>query len=254
MTLPVADTRQALRVIVVDDERPALRRLRSMLERLAGVEVVGAAEDGHGAVHLVATLRPDLVFLDVEMPGLDGVATARAIRSNGGSPLVVFATAYESFALAAFDVEAVDYLLKPYEPRRLQEAVDRARARLASRRGDSASSHARAPSVIRFGDARVDVGSRRAEYAGVSVTLRRRELELLLALASANGAPVSRADLLARVWGYDREVVSRTLDTHILSLRQKFERDPAEPCFLLTERGFGYRLLCDHMAPQRASR
>jgi two-component system KDP operon response regulator KdpE len=250
MSVPLTSTSKLLRVLVADDEGPALRRLRAMLERHPHVEVVGTAEDGQGAVRLAASLAPDVVFLDIGMPGLDGIATARALRALGGAaPLIVFATAYESFAVAAFDVDAIDYLLKPYEQRRVHAAVERVRARLAGRRAGEPSARPPMPDALRFGRASIDFVARRAECSGTPVTLRPRELELLAALAAANGAPVSRAELLARVWGYGHDVVSRTLDTHVLSLRQKLEVDPAEPRHILTERGFGYRLVLDEGCP-----
>jgi DNA-binding LytR/AlgR family response regulator len=109
----------------VDDEPPARRRLRRMLERLPDVTVCGEAGDGHEALERIASLAPDLVLLDVRMPGLTGVELA----AREGLPPIVFTTAYDEYAVRAFDVAAVDYLLKPIRAERLREAVERARGR-----------------------------------------------------------------------------------------------------------------------------
>ncbi len=117
-----------LRALVVDDEAVARRRLRRLLGRVGGVDVVGEARDGREALARIEELRPDVVFLDVRMPGLDGLAVA---RSGNNLPPIVFTTAWSEHAVAAFDAAAVDYLLKPVEEARLRVAVERVRRRLA---------------------------------------------------------------------------------------------------------------------------
>jgi DNA-binding LytR/AlgR family response regulator len=149
---------------VVDDEAPARRRLVRMLKDVGGVEVVGDAEDGDGALQLLASTAIDALFLDVRMPGLDGLALAQRYADL---PAVVFVTAYETYAVRAFELNAVDYLLKPVRPERLAEAVRRLGARGAAERESVAQAfRAIAPSggaarvvaatraVIRFFDAR----------------------------------------------------------------------------------------------------
>jgi two-component system LytT family response regulator len=134
-----------MRILIVDDEPPARVRLRTMLEMLPdgdALEVVGEAEDGEAALDAIARERPDLVFLDVQMPGLDGFAVVRALAADpalletlgGAPPAVVFATAYDQHAVRAFDVHAVDYLVKPFDGKRLATALARARERLEARR------------------------------------------------------------------------------------------------------------------------
>lgn len=117
-----------LRVLVVDDEAPARRRLIRMLERLDAIELVGEAEDGEAALAAIRAHAPTLVFLDIHMPGLDGLALAR----DADLPPFVFVTAHDQHALAAFEVGAADYLLKPVARERLAEAVERVRARLTA--------------------------------------------------------------------------------------------------------------------------
>ena len=117
-----------MRVLLVDDESAARRGLRRRLARLPDLLVVGECEDGEAAVAAIAELRPDLVFLDIQMPGLDGFGVIDAV-GPAQMPAVVFVTAYDEFALKAFEVNALDYLLKPVDEQRLQAAVARARAR-----------------------------------------------------------------------------------------------------------------------------
>lgn len=123
------------RVLVVDDEAPARRRLRAMLQRQAGVEVVGESADGLQAVDAIRSLAPDVVFLDVQMPGMTGFEVIEAVGPEAMPP-VVFVTAYDEYALDAFEVEAVDYLLKPCPEERLARALARAETR-TGRRGEA---------------------------------------------------------------------------------------------------------------------
>jgi two-component system response regulator AlgR len=129
------DEFQALRVLVADDEPLAAERLQLLLARAEGAQLVGTASDGDAAIELSAAVGPDLLLLDIAMPGLDGIGVARALASQAPSPAVVFVTAFDQFAVAAFEVEAVDYLMKPVDPARLQRAIERARSHLRNRSG-----------------------------------------------------------------------------------------------------------------------
>lgn len=122
-----------LRVLIADDEPLAAERLQLLLARSEGAQLVGTASDGDSAINLTEALHPDVLLLDIAMPGLDGIGVARALAAQTPSPAVVFVTAFDHFAVAAFEVEAVDYLMKPVEPGRLQRALDRARSYLRSR-------------------------------------------------------------------------------------------------------------------------
>jgi DNA-binding LytR/AlgR family response regulator len=121
-----------LRVVIVDDEPLALRRLEIALTEMPGVEIIGRARDGAEGLDVIRQTRPDLVFLDIKMPSQSGLDLAGAL-DTAGAPAVVFVTAYGRYATDAFDLAAVDYLLKPFEFARLKTAVDRARANLAAR-------------------------------------------------------------------------------------------------------------------------
>ena len=124
----------ALRVMVVDDEPLAVERLQLLLARLTTSTVVGTANDGEAALRIAEAVAPDLVLLDIAMPGMDGIDVARALSASAVDPVVVFVTAFDNFAVAAFDVAAIDYLMKPVQPDRLARALDRARDQSRRRR------------------------------------------------------------------------------------------------------------------------
>jgi two-component system response regulator AlgR len=121
-----------LRTLLVDDEPLAIERLQILCARVPGLHLVGTATDGEAALRLVEALKPDLLLLDIAMPGLDGMAVAQAVEKLDVKPAIIFATAFDQFAVAAFDVSAVDYLLKPVAQDRLERAVGRVRARIAA--------------------------------------------------------------------------------------------------------------------------
>jgi len=127
-----------LRVLVVDDEPLAVERLQLLLARCPGATVAGTANDGEAALRIAEAVAPDLVLLDIAMPGMDGIDVARALSESPVDPAVVFVTAFDNFAVAAFDVAAIDYLMKPVQPDRLERALERVRAHLAGGGGGAA--------------------------------------------------------------------------------------------------------------------
>lgn len=133
---------EPLRVLVVDDEPLAVERLQLLLARIENVVLVGTANDGEAALRIAEAVTPDLVLLDIAMPGMDGIDVARALSESGIDPAVVFVTAFDNFAVAAFDVAAIDYLMKPVDPVRLERALERVRAHLdgGGRAGGAAAS------------------------------------------------------------------------------------------------------------------
>jgi len=131
-----------LKTLVVDDEPLATERLQLLLARIGGVDLVGTASDGEAACRMAEALSPDLLLLDIAMPGMDGIDVARELARSAGRPAVIFVTAFDQFAVSAFEVEAVDYLVKPVDPVRLERALKRARDHLERR---SSEGHAPAP-------------------------------------------------------------------------------------------------------------
>ena len=127
----------ALRVLIADDERPARKFLANLLAALPDVELVGEASNGTEAVALIEQLRPDVALLDLQMPELGGLDAARLV-SAGATPAIAFVTAFDEFAVQAFELNAVDYLLKPVEKDRLKATIDRARARVKAGAAESA--------------------------------------------------------------------------------------------------------------------
>ena len=119
----------ALRTMIVDDEPLAIERMQVLCAELGQLQVVGTASDGEAALRLADKLKPDLLLLDMTMPGMDGLGVARALARRDNPPAVIFVTAHEDFAVEAFDLEAVDYVLKPVAAERLERAIDRAIAR-----------------------------------------------------------------------------------------------------------------------------
>jgi two-component system, LytTR family, response regulator AlgR len=127
---------EPIRFLVVDDEPLAIERLQLLLARMEGVALAGTALEGAAALRLVEATEPDAILLDIAMPGMDGIDVARALAKVPKPPVVIFVTAFDTFAVAAFDIEAVDYVMKPVSADRLARAVERARDRLA-RRGEA---------------------------------------------------------------------------------------------------------------------
>jgi two-component system, LytTR family, response regulator AlgR len=126
----------ALRTMIVDDEPLAIERMQVLCAELPQLQVVGTASDGEAALRLAEKLKPDLLLLDMTMPGMDGLGVARALARRDNPPAVIFVTAHEDFAVEAFDLEAVDYVLKPVAAERLERAIDRAIARTERVRAD----------------------------------------------------------------------------------------------------------------------
>ncbi len=127
-----------LKVVLVDDEQLAREELGYLLEQIGGIDVLGEADNGQQALETIAQLAPELVFLDVQMPGLTGFQVARRLVDTVPSPQIIFVTAFDQHAIQAFEVNAIDYLLKPVDPARLEQAIQRARKRIAADRAPAA--------------------------------------------------------------------------------------------------------------------
>ncbi|MGE5803301.1 MAG: winged helix-turn-helix domain-containing protein [Gemmatimonadota bacterium] len=232
-----------MRAVIVDDEAPARRRLRGVLQQINTVTRIDECASGRDAVELLKRGAPDLVFLDIQMPDLDGFAVAAA-ASDTRPPAIIFVTAYDEHAVRAFEIQAFDYLLKPFDDERVVATVRRAEDFLEwIRREASAAGGGSAGPVLRgFGDVTVDFATHQVKRGSRAMDLRPKEYALLVALLKRGGRVASRLELLREVWGYAEDVMSRTVDTHIAMLRRKLEADAAHPRHIVTVRTFGYRI------------
>jgi len=221
-------------VLVVEDEETMVAALQALLAR-EGYQVV-VARDGPDAVDAARTRRPDLVLLDLALPGLDGTEVCRRIRLFSTVPIIMLtARATEGDKVTGLEVGADDYVTKPFGPR---ELLARIRAHL--RRAQQYAEATDEPHLT-VGDVTMDVAARVVRVRGREVQLTPRAFELLRVFLTHPGRVLGRDYLLDRVWGEDYAGDVRTLDVHIRWLREKIERDPARPEHLVTVHGVGYR-------------
>jgi len=230
-----------MRILIVEDNRNLASGLQHNLE-MEG-HVVELTYDGTSGLRRAREPDVDLIVLDLMIPKPDGYQVLRTLREGGIETPVIILTARgeEADKVRGFRLGADDYVTKPFGLLELLARVDAIRRRIRLGRGDGAAKRL-AEQVVEFGDVRVDVATRTVLRSGEPVPLRPMEFELLMALARHQGEVVSRIDLLEEVWGYDSDVMSRTVDTHVRQLRAKLEQDPAAPAHLLTIRKAGYRL------------
>jgi DNA-binding response OmpR family regulator len=222
---------QPPRVLVVDDEAPIVDLVRGYLEREGFV--VESATDGPSAIEAVRASVPDVVVLDVMLPGLDGIEVCRRIRTfSDAYVLMLTARGEEIDRIMGLTVGADDYLVKPFSPR---ELVARVKALLRRpRRGEVAVG---VPVGLELDEAR-----RVVRVDGASVDLTALEFDLLAVLARDPGVVVGRQSLLDRVWGPEFVADDHLVDVHIGNLRKKLGDDSSQPRFIETVRGVGYRL------------
>lgn len=224
------------RVLIVEDNPDLAFGLRNNLE-IEGYEVA-VAEDGPTGLARALEWKPDLVILDIMLPGMDGHRVLRTLRDARFTAPVLMLTARgeESDKVRGLRSGADDYVTKPFG---VLELLARVEALLRRTRGGGAGANG-APEG--FGGVRVDRAARAVTRQGALVQLAPMEYDLLIALLDRHGAVVSRNELMRKVWGYDESIVSRTVDTHVVELRRKLEEDPAKPQHILTVRKAGYRL------------
>lgn len=225
------------RILLIEDEASIRLPLVDELED-AGFDVL-EADHGDRGLDLALREDPDLILLDLMLPGRDGYSILRALRADRVvAPVIVLSARGEEWdRVQGFEVGADDYLVKPFSAR---ELLLRMRALLDRARGSAPG--LASGGVVRVGGATVDFGGYAVERDGERHGLSRRELELLRYLIDNEGRACSRDELLDRVWGLSADVTPRTVDQHVLKLRKKVEPDPDHPTHLVTVRGVGYRL------------
>jgi two-component system alkaline phosphatase synthesis response regulator PhoP len=220
------------RILVVEDDMQIARNLRDYLE-VAGYEVTAVGE-GSAALASVRADKPDLLVLDLGLPGMDGLDVARELRRHSGVPIVMLtARGEESDRIVGLELGADDYLVKPFSPK---ELVARVRAVLRRTSGATAGAE-----VLRASDVEVDLPKMRARVGGEPVDLTPTEFELLATLAREPGRVFTRGQLLDALHGVTLETYERAIDAHVKNLRRKIEPEPGRPRYVLTVHGVGYR-------------
>ncbi|MFB6840560.1 response regulator transcription factor [Streptomyces sp. NPDC056361] len=221
------------RILVVDDDPTVAEVVTGYLER-SGLAVEHAG-DGTEALRRAGERRPDLVVLDLMLPGLDGLEVCRRLRADGPVPVIMLtARGDEEDRITGLEVGADDYVTKPFSPRELVLRVES-----VLRRSRAAAGAAARPG-LRAGDLVVDPATRRATRRGAEIALTLREFDLLAFFLEHPGTAHSREDLMRRVWGWDFGDLS-TVTVHVRRLRSKIEDDPARPLLIQTVWGVGYR-------------
>lgn len=219
-------------ILVVDDEPKIVKLARDYLEQ-AGFRVLPAS-DGNEALAVFRQSRPDLVVLDLNLPGQDGLEVCRALRRVSDVPIIMLtARVDETDRLIGLELGADDYVVKPFSPR---ELVARVRAVLRRVRGG-----VRQPGLIRAADLEIDLNGHTVTRAGAYIALTRTEFNLLAILAQHPGQTLTREQLVDQLYGVTYEGFDRSIDAHVKNLRRKLEVNPLEPHYLLTVFGVGYK-------------
>jgi DNA-binding response OmpR family regulator len=227
------------RVLVVDDEATLVDTIRYNLRR-EGYEVQ-VAGDGNEALRLARAATPDLVVLDLMLPGLDGLEVCRQLRRDSTVPILMLtAKDDEVDKIVGLEVGADDYMTKPFS---MRELLARVRAMLRRSRMVQQAGEADGAQAVRSGDLEVDPLQRRVTLGEKSIQLKPKEFDLLVYLMQQRGRVLTRDQLLEKVWGYTFGGDTRTVDVHIRWLREKIEEDPGTPRRLETVRGVGYRFV-----------
>ena len=245
---------QSLRILVADDEANIRRILKTRLE-MQGHELA-LAENGAEALELFRGFEPDLVVLDVMMPELDGFAVTERIRAQSEVPIILL-TALNEVAdrITGLELGADDYIVKPFSPKELEARIRSVMRRSTTVAGNVPGAGGRSSHVVVVGDLSLDFCKRQAHRGNERIRLTGMEFNLLELLISRCGEPISRLDMLEKVWGYkpERASDSRVVDVHVSRLRAKLEDDPENPELILTARGMGYMFQRIHGSVETAA-
>ncbi len=237
------------RILLVEDD-VTLRETVEYNLRHQGYDV-HTADDGYKALDTARREQPDLMVLDVMLPGIDGFEVCRILRKETNLPILMLTARTEEVdRVVGLEMGADDYLIKPFSMRELMARVKALLRRVeliredlaaAQQEGTSARDEALRTETLAFGDLEIDQTRREVRLAGAPVRLKPKEFDLLLFLARNKGIALSRDLILERVWGWTFDGNSRTVDVHVRWLREKVEPDPAAATRIVTVRGIGYR-------------
>ncbi|MCX6424341.1 MAG: MtrAB system response regulator MtrA [Actinobacteria bacterium] len=229
-TQPGAPLSARGRVLIVDDDQ-ALSEMLGIVLRGEGFDPVFCG-DGAQALQVFRSCKPDVVLLDLMLPGRDGIDVCRSIRAESGVPIVMLTAKTDTVDIVVgLESGADDYIVKPFKPK---ELVARIRARM--RRNDDAP-----PLTLTIGDLAIDVSGHQVTRDGQALSLTPLEFDLLVCLARRPGKVFTREVLLQEVWGYRHAADTRLVNVHVQRLRAKIEHDPEDPAIVVTVRGVGYK-------------
>ena len=222
------------KILIVEDDRNIMTGLVDNLE-LEGYKTV-IARDGKEAIRQAKEKNPDLIILDIMLPKMNGFEVCKELKAQGiNAPIIILsAMAQEADKVLGLELGADDYITKPFSPR---ELVVRVKAVL--RRMDNAN---KVEEVLEFDGVKIDFGKYMVIKGGKEISLTAAEHKILKLLVASRGEPVSRHTMLAQIWTSE-EVTTRTVDTHIWNLREKIEKDPGNPVFIITVHRVGYKLV-----------
>jgi len=229
-------------ILIVDDDRNIVDLVRAYLEK-DNYRVL-TAYNGLRALELARQRRPDLIILDLMLPGMDGLDICRVLRAEGHNMPIIMLTAKttEMDKLVGLDLGADDYVTKPFSPRELVARIRAALRRVGEQQHQG-------PSVIHFGDLEVDFVRHETRVRGKLANLTPKEFKLLEVLIKEPGRAFSRLSLLDRVFGFDYEGLERTVDVHVMNLRRKIEPDASQPTYVQTVYGVGYKFAEEQDVP-----
>ncbi len=221
------------KILLVDDEKTLVKTLTFNLEK-EGYQVI-PAYDGEEALNKVESDNPDLIILDLMLPGVDGFEVCQRVRKNMDIPIIMLTARGDDIdKILGLELGADDYLTKPFNPRELL-----ARVKAIIRRSEVQGSALK--SVLKIQDLQIDLYQHKVRVKGEEVELTSKEFAILNLLASNSGRVYSREQLLEQIWGYNYYGDARTVDVHIRHLREKIESDPSNPYYVLTVWGTGYK-------------
>jgi len=230
------------KILVVEDEPTLQETIAYNLQKQGyEVEIVG---DGHTALEAARTLSPDLLLLDIMLPGLDGFEITRILRREMNIPIIILTARDDEIdRVVGLEIGADDYLTKPFSMRELMARVKAQlrRARLHQKELEEYAEKTSPQEILHFDDLIINTTRHEVTLRNEALSLKPKEYELLLFFAEHRGQMLSREFILERVWGWDYVGDSRTVDVHIRWLRKKIEKDPSKPERLITVRGGGYR-------------